>query len=113
MFKRIKIYFSLPKQDRHFAKWLSQNDHLLERLKTMTAHQVVILSEYTDEEIEKYGVDLLYTLTKDLALKPMCLRYLNTKSKKTLADSVLEYQRKELGVAIHNFAYINRVVGKL
>lgn len=106
MFSRIKLYFSLPKKDRHFSKWLSQNTHLLYRLETMTPHQVFVLSEYSDEEIEKYGGDTLYILTKELALKPKLLPLLNLKSKKTLADSVIRYQKEHYGMAIHNYAYI-------
>lgn len=110
MLNRIKLYFSLPKQDRHFSKWLSQNTHLLPRLETMTAHEVIILSDYTDKEIEKYGVSLLYSLTKDLALKPHLLSLLNLKTIKTLADSVIIYQKKEYGMAQHSYAYVNSIV---
>lgn len=113
MLKRFKIWLQLPKQDKHYSKWLSQNTHLLYRLKHMTTHQVVILRDYTDKEVEKYGVDLLYSITKDLAFKSTGLDLLNTKSKKTLCDSIVAFQKSEYGNTIHNYAYINKIVSEV
>ena len=113
MFKRFKIWLQLPKQDKHYSKWLSQNTHLLYRLKYMAAHQVVILSDYTDKEIDKYGIELLYVITKDLAFKRTGLELLNIKSKKTLCDSIVEFQKSEYGTTIHNYAYINKIVSEV
>lgn len=110
MFKTFKIRKKLQPQDKHYAKWFSQHEHLLPRLNGMTAHEVIILSDYTDKEIEKYGVSLLYSLTKDLALKPHLLPLLNLKTIKTLADSVIIYQKKEYGMAQHSYAYVNNVI---
>lgn len=110
MIKRIKAYLSLPKGKKHYTRWFVFNYDLLYRLKQMTPHEVVILSDYTDEQIRLHGVKLLYVMTKKLSLKPNLLGFADTRTLKTLADSVVIYQKHEYGNKLIEYKQIKSIL---
>lgn len=96
----IKAFFVLPKFYRkHYY-----------RLEKMTADEVIILYDYTDEQIERYGVNLLVTMTNKLFFIPDALVFLDRRTVKTLADSVVHYQKALYGNKLQEYKTIKKII---
>lgn len=96
----IKAFFILPR---------TYLNHYY-RLENMTVDELIILSDYTDEQIEKYGIEFLITMTNELHCIPDALVFLDRRTVKTLSDSVVHYQKALYGNKLQEYKEIKKIV---
>lgn len=96
MIKTIKTFFALPYESKYLTKTFIKLDIDLKRLKYMTPYECINLRHFTDEQINKYGLDIIIKLYY-LGIEPHLLKEINFKNKNTIAQSVVHLYKKVFG----------------